>query len=105
MAYRDAPTPSMTAQSLLIAEARTNGELVPFAEYKDGRWQLQIPPQNSPSEFVPDDKSLADRVAPWFADKTPLNSWYVSEASGEVVLITASANPQKLGAIVKTFGV
>ncbi len=68
---------------------------MPWAEYRDGKWQIDIPPQNNPSEFVPDDSSLADRMSPWFEGKGPLNKWYYSDPSGKMTLIKASETARK----------
>lgn len=88
-------TTAIDGGSFLVANIRSNGELVPWAEYRDGKWQIDIPPQNEPSEFVPDDRSLADRTSPWFEGKGPLNKWYYSAPSGKMTLIKASETARK----------
>jgi len=98
-------SPQMETDRFAVSLMRSDGVLVPFAQYDHGRWEN---PWAKPSTFSADEpNSLADLPKPWFAeDRLPSPLWYFWSLRGKAHRLSASqvvevpSHCQKLWGIV-----
>lgn len=94
-----------TKDSFIVSLITSDSVLVPFAQYRRGRWENPWPKS---AHSLPDEpNTLADRRQPWFAEgRVPSPVWYFWSTAGKGHFLTASkiveveSHCQKLWGIV-----
>ena len=99
-----APTSQIRADHFTASLLRSDAVLVPFAEYRNGRWKN---PWDKPKDFSDNEpNTLADLPEPWFANgRLPSPVWHFVSQRGKAHLLNASKVVQVENHCQKLWGI